>query len=136
MGYRELLKKYMQHVTTHSGQSWLSFEGPCCDLTAKDIAELRLIHNGMTRAQSGMGEPSYNSQAEAICERFALGPIAIADMLGWPIDVIERWFAEPTDERYKTMSKRDFRHFQRCLGLWLEQNGHPPEQPQLDLVRR
>ena len=51
MGYRLLLKKYMAHVEASSGETWLYPERQDCNLSRRDLVELRRLFDELRRAE-------------------------------------------------------------------------------------
>tara|TARA_Y200000002_G_C22570041_1_gene616247 strand:- start:611 stop:1036 length:426 start_codon:yes stop_codon:yes gene_type:complete len=118
MGYRLLLKKYMAHVEASSGETWLYPERQDCNLSRRDLVELRRLFDELRRDEllSNTPEQNFNVIARDVCAQLKLDATSVAEKLAWPQHLIERWLLEPGHSDYKAMTPRDFEHFSSCLG--------------------
>lgn len=118
MGYRLLLKRYMAHVEASSGEAWLYPERQDCDLSRRDLVELRTLFDELRRDDllSNTREQNFNVIARDVCAQLKLDATSVAEKLAWPQHLIERWLLEPGHSDYKAMTARDFEHFSSCLG--------------------
>ena len=118
MGYRLLLKRYMAHVEASSGEAWLYPEQQDCDLSRRDLVELRTLFDELRRDDllSNTREQNFNVIARDVCAQLKLDATSVAEKLAWPQHLIERWLLEPEHSDYKAMTPRDFEHFSSCLG--------------------
>lgn len=118
MGYRLLLKRYMAHVEASSGEAWLYPERQDCDLSRRDLVELRTLFDELRRDDllSNTRKQNFNVIARDVCAQLKLDATSVAEKLAWPQHLIERWLLEPGHSDYKAMTPRDFEHFSSCLG--------------------
>lgn len=118
MGYRLLLKRYMAHVEASSGEAWLYPERQDCDLSRRDLVELRRLLDELRRDDllNNTREQNFNVIAREVCAQLKLDATSVAEKLAWPQHLIERWLLEPGHSDYKAMTPRDFEYFSSCLG--------------------
>ena len=106
MGYRLLLKRYMAHVEASSGEAWLYPEQQDCDLSRRDLVELRRLCDELRRDDllSNTREQNFNVIARNVCAQLKLDATSVAEKLAWPQHLIERWLLEPGHSDYKAMT--------------------------------
>ena len=110
MGYRRLIKQYMQQVYEHTGDTWIS-GNTCSNLSDRDVDELRAIWSEIERDVESEALGDLNKRALMLCEQHNLTTEWLAERLGWQERVIEEWLLPAEHPRYRHMTRRDFQHF-------------------------
>ena len=115
MGYRRLIKKYMQHVYDCTGDPWIAGKS-CTNLSDRDLDELRSIWLDVERDVETDAQGNLNLRALALCKEHCVTIDELAKRLGWQRRIIEEWLLPAAHPRYRQMPRRDFRHFETSLG--------------------
>jgi hypothetical protein len=124
MGYRELLKKYLCFVETHTGDNFFDAIASSTDqaLSRRDLAELRSLsaemHREAEESPHFTPDPSFNHKLRLLCVCYSLPANDVAKMAGVSVEVVHRWRTSPRSAHYLSMSKEEFRHFERQLIDW------------------
>ena len=90
MGYRRLIKKYMQHVYDCTGDPWIAGKS-CTNLSDRDLDELRSIWLDVERDVETDAQGNLNLRALALCKEHCLTIDELAKRLGWQRRIIEEW---------------------------------------------
>lgn len=114
MGYRRLIKQYMQQVYNHTGDTWIA-EKKCTHLSDRDLDELRAIWLDIQRDLETRALGDLNQRALTLCEQYGLTIDELAGRLGWHRRIIEEWMLPAEHPRYRHMTRRDFRHFETSI---------------------
>lgn len=114
MGYRRLVKRYMQHVYAQSGSNWLD-NAVSYELSQRDIGELLSIWGEVVREPDSDADSDFNQRTVALCLKHKLSVNDISDQLGWSHRIIEEWLLPKENSRHRKMSKRDFQHFESSI---------------------
>ena len=115
MGYRRLIKKYMQHLYDCTGDPWIAGKS-CTNLSDRDLDELRSIWLDVERDVETDAQGNLNLRALALCKEHCLTIDELAKRLGWQRRIIEEWLLPAEHPRYRQMTRRDFRHFETSIG--------------------
>ena len=129
MGYRRLLRKYMQHLQQRSGTTWLvekllqdvSDMKDFADsvdqngLSARDLGELRSLWTTLERQSSLEAEGDLNERTQTLCIKHGLTSAELALYLGWNQHIIDEWLLPPQDPSHQRMLRRDFEHLMSCI---------------------
>ena len=118
MGYRRLIKHYMQHVYDQTGDTWIT-EKSGTALSDRDADELRPIWLDIERDVESEALGDLNQRALTLCEQHGLTIDELAERLGWRRRIIEEWLLPDEHPRYRQMTRRDFQHFEMSISPFL-----------------
>ena len=118
MGYRRLIKNYMQHAHSHTGDTWIA-EKSGAYLSDRDADELRSIWLDIERDVETEALGDLNQRASTLCEQHGLTIDELAERLGWRRQIIEEWLLPDEHPRYRQMTRRDFQHFETSISPFL-----------------
>ena len=124
MGYRRLIKHYLQHVYNRTGDTWISAKSRD-NLSDRDVNELHSIWLDIERDVETDAPGDLNQRALMLCKQHNLSNDELAERLGWQRRIIEEWFLPAQHPRYRQMTRRDFEHFESSISPFLTRLGDP-----------
>lgn len=125
MGYRRLIKHYLQHVYNRTGDTWISAKSRD-NLSDRDVNELHSIWLDIERGLETDAEDNLNQCASSLCEQHNLTIDELAGRLGWQRRIIEEWFLPAQHPRHRQMTRRDFEHFESSIDSIITRQGDRP----------
>jgi len=128
MGYRTLLKRYIQHVELAIGENFIESDVHESELTARDVGELRTLAAELRRSERG-GRSSDtrnpNQRLRLLMSRYALDTTELCAICGVPDEQLRRWRASPRSVHYATLSEDELSSLEAGINRWLESLGRP-----------
>lgn len=126
MGYRTLLKRYIQHVELAVGDNFIESEVAESELTTRDIGELRTLAAELRRSERSprAGDTrNPNQRLRLLMSRYALDNLELATITGFDQADISRWRASPRSAHYLSLEETRLEQIERNIERWLESLG-------------
>lgn len=124
MGYRTLLKKYIQHLELVAGDNYIEAETQERLLSSRDLGELKTLAAEILRDAHSAKEvariENYNYRLRILANRYGLDAEHIAQLSDETEEMVRRWRTSPKSRHYLPMSETQYRVFEQNLNLWLE----------------
>lgn len=119
MGYRALLKRYLLHVETLAGDTYIEADASEPVLSKRDLGELRTIAAELKREHATGNDsgdvPNYNYRLRLLLTRNGLAPSKAAERAGLDRPLVESWCEPPAAPTYRAMTAEEFEHITRRL---------------------
>lgn len=126
MGYRTLIRRYIQHVELAVGDNFIESVVPESELTPRDLGELRTLAAEIRRNEHA-ARPSTtrnpNQRLRLLMSRYALDNDELASISGSCEEQIRAWRASPRSPNYEPMNDDQLQVLERAIEGWLEKLG-------------
>lgn len=132
MGYRTLLKRYIQHVELAVGDNFIETGVPESELTVRDVGELRTIAAELRRVERALRAESTrnpNQRLRLLMSRYALDNAELAAISGVSEAQIRQWRASPSAASYLALQEQELDALERSVQTWLESARRPADTP-------
>mgnify|MGYP001277658664 FL=1 len=86
-------------------------DSPHGGLSRQDMQELRSIWLTIEREVEIDTEGDFNARTVERCNQHGLSGDDVAQHLGRPKEVVEKWLLTPEHPKHRIMTRRDFEHF-------------------------
>jgi hypothetical protein len=126
MGYRTLLKRYIQHVELAVGENFIETDVHESELTVRDVGELSTLASELRRSEratrvSETRNP--NQRLRLLMSRYALDTTELCSICGIPDGQLRRWRASPRSMQYEALSEDQLSSLEAGINRWLESLG-------------